>query len=338
MEAMRRISILKWISLTLICATLFRETTTDVIAQSRSLTKADIDRWMTELSNWGRWGKEDELGALNLITSAKRKQAAALVKEGISVSLALDTNKERAVDNPSPFEHKMNRTGLNNPGQFASASDTYTVNYHGYAHTHMDSLCHMFYQGKMFNGFSQKEVTEKGARKLGIRNVKNGIFTRGILIDIPRLKGVPYLEPGTPIYPEDLEAWERQAGVKVSSGDVVFIRTGRWSRREALGAWNVSENSAGLYASCAKWLKERDVAMIGSDAASDMMPSGIEGVKQPIHQLVLIAMGVHIFDNCDLEALSEAAAQRQRWEFLLTAAPIAVTGGTGSPLNPIATF
>ena len=338
MGAMRRISVFKWISLTLICATLFRETTTDVIAQSRSLTKADIDRWMTELSNWGRWGEEDELGALNLITSAKRKQAAALVKEGISVSLALDTNKERAVDNPSPFKHKMNRTGLNNPGQFASASDTYTVNYHGYAHTHIDSLCHMFYQGKMFNGFSQKEVTEKGARRLGIRNVKNGIFTRGILIDIPRLKGVPYLEPGTPIYPEDLEAWERQAGVKVSSGDVVFIRTGRWSRREALGAWNVSENSAGLYASCAKWLKERDVAMIGSDAASDMMPSGIEGVRQPIHQLVLIAMGVHIFDNCDLEALSEAAAQRQRWEFLLTAAPIAVTGGTGSPLNPIATF
>ena len=127
----------------------------------------------------------------------------------------------------------MNQSGINNPGAFSI--DTYSVLYHGYAHTHMDALCHMFYRGKMFNGFSQEEVTEKGARRLSIHNLKNGIFTRGILLDFPRLKGVPYLEPGTPIYPEDLEAWEKQAGVKVSSGDVVFVRTGRWARRAALG-------------------------------------------------------------------------------------------------------
>ena len=300
------------------------------------LTKADIDRGMTELSNWGRWGKEDELGAMNLITPAKRKQAAALVKEGVSVSLSRSTEKEKAVDVQSPFGHVMNQSGLKNPGAFSI--DTYSVLYHGYAHTHMDALCHMFYRGKMFNGFSQEEVTEKGARRLSIHNLKNGIFTRGILLDFPRLKGVPYLEPGTPIYPEDLEAWEKRAGVKVSSGDVVFVRTGRWARRAALGPWNIAESSAGLYGSCARWLRQRDVAMIGSDAASDVAPSGIEGVGQPIHQLMLIALGVHIFDNCDLEALSEACESRKRWAFLLTAAPIAVPGGTGSPLNPIATF
>jgi len=163
-------------------------------------------------------------------------------------------------------------------------------------------------------------------------------MTRGILMDIAKLKGVDYLEPGTPIYTEDLEAWEKQAGVKVSAGDVIFIRTGRWARRAAMGPWNVGQKSAGLHASTAKWLRDRGVAMLGSDAASDVSPSQVPGVTQPIHQLVLVALGIPIFDTCDLEDLSKAAASRRRWEFLLTAAPIAVPGGTGSPLNPIATF
>jgi kynurenine formamidase len=296
-----------------------------------TLTKADIDRMMTELSNWGRWGKDDQLGAINLITPAKRKQATALVKEGVSVSLAHDVEKERAADNSNPFQHTMTLAG-----QFSL--DAYSVSYHGYAHTHLDALCHMFYQGKMYNGFSQEEVTQKGAAKLSIRNLKEGIFTRGILMDIARLKGVSYLEPETPIYPEDLDAWEKKAGLKVTSGDVIFIRTGRWARRAAQGPWDVGRHSAGLHASCARWLKDRGVSILGSDAASDVVPSQVEGVTLPIHQLVLVALGVHIFDNCDLESLAEATARRNRWDFLLTAAPLAVPGGTGSPLNPIATF
>jgi len=301
------------------------------VAPQQKLTKADIDRMMTELSNWGRWGKDDQLGAINLITPAKRKQAAALVKEGVSVSLAHDVEKERAPDNSNPFQHTMILTP-----QFSL--DSYSVNYHGYAHTHLDALCHVFYQGKMYNGFSQEEVTQKGAGKLSIITLKQGVFTRGILIDIPRLKGVPYLEPETPIYPEDLDAWEKKAGIKVSPGDVIFIRTGRWARRAAVGPWDVGRHAAGLHASCARWLKQRGVAILGSDVASDVVPSQVEGVSLPIHQLVLVALGVNIFDNCDLEALAEATAKRNRWEFLLTAAPLAVQGGTGSPLNPIATF
>jgi kynurenine formamidase len=301
-----------------------------------NVDKATVDRWMTELSNWGRWGKQDQMGTLNLITPAKRKQAAALVKEGVTVSLARDTEKEKAPDNSSPFGHEMRGTGATAKGQFVT--DTYTVSYHGYAHTHMDSLCHMSYEGKMYNGFSKLEVTEKGAAKLAITNMKGGIFTRGILVDIPVLKGVPYLEPGAAIYPEDLEAWEKKAGIRISSGDVVFIRTGRWARRAEKGAWDASKSSAGLHASSVKWLHGRDVAMVGSDAASDVMPSQVEGVVQPVHQLLLVAMGTPIFDNCDLEAVSKAAAHRRRWEFLITAAPLAVTGGTGSPLNPIAVF
>lgn len=305
-------------------------------AAQAKLTKADIDRWRTQLSNWGRWGKDDQLGALNLITPAKRKAAAALVTEGVAISLARDTNGMVEADNPDPFEHKMTATGADASGQWGV--DTLSVLFHGYQHTHMDSLCHIFYQGKMYNGFSQQEVTSKGAQKLAITNLKQGIFTRGVLLDMAALKGVPYLDGAVAIYPADLDAWEKKAGIKVGPGDAVFINTGRWARRAAKGPWDAEQGTAGLHASCAKWLKDRDVAILGSDAASDVLPSGIEGVSHPVHLLTLNAMGVHIFDNCDLGPLAAATAQRKRWTFLLTAAPLPITGGTGSPLNPIATF
>jgi kynurenine formamidase len=303
-------------------------------AQSdHKVTKADVERWMTELSNWGRWGKDDQLGTLNLITPAKRKQALALVKEGYPVSLAHAVLTEKSGDNPNPFVHTMIMPGPDS--QAGYVMDSYSVTYHGIAHTHLDALCHAFYLGKSFNGFAVSDVTANGCPKLSILSLQTGIMTRGILMDIARLKGVEYLEPGTPIYPEDLEAWEKQARLKVSAGDVIFIRTGRWARRAKLGP---ASNYAGLHASCAKWLHDRGVAILGSDDAQDVSPSLVEGVRQPIHQLVLVAMGIHIFDNCDLEQLGEEAAKRKRWEFLLTAAPIAVSGGTGSPINPIATF
>ena len=300
-----------------------------------SVTQADVDRWMTELSNWGRWGNDDQIGTVHLITAAKRREAASLVKEGYSVSLAHDIETEKAADNSSPFFHTMLSTGAHPDGQFVL--DEYRVSYHGYAHTHMDALCHMAWKGKMYNGFPQTDVTEQGAKELAVMGYKDGILTRGVLIDIPRLKNLPFLDPGTAIYPADLDAWERKTGVQVMSGDVVFIRTGRWARRRVKGPWDPAQ-IAGLYASCAKWLKQRDVAMVGSDAATDVMPSRVSGVVQPMHQLLLIAMGTPIFDNCDLEELANAAAARSRWTFLLTAAPLPVPGGTGSPLNPIATF
>ena len=312
-----------------------------VFAQSRhEATRSDFEQYFKELSNWNRWGKDDQMGAVNLITPAKRKQAASVVKDGFSVSLARTAEMEKAVDNPQPIVRQVTRPGNNqNPRtDTASSADTFFISYHGYAHTHMDSLCHFFYKGQMYNGYSQDQVTENGAQKNGILNFKNGIVTRGILMDMARLKGVDYLEPGTRIYPEDLDAWEKKAHVKVGPGDVVFIRTGRWARREAKGPWPVSEGLAGLYITCARWLHSRDVAILGGDGAQDVLPSGVEGITQPIHELVLVAMGMPIFDNCDLEQVSKEAEKRQRWEFLLTASPAAVTGATGSVLNPIATF
>jgi len=299
-----------------------------------SWNQNDFERSFEALSNWGRWGTNDQLGALNLVGPAQRRKALALAREGVSISLARDVEKDRAADNGSPFVHLMERAGANNPG-FSSA-DAFRVSYHGMAHTHIDSLCHMFRQGRMYNGYPQTNVTLEGAAKLGIGNLKNGILARGVLIDIPSLRGVPYLEPGTPIFPADLDAWEKRSHAKVGPGDVVLVRTGRWARRAAVGPWG--GKFAGLHGSCAQWLHQRDVAVLGSDAASDVLPSGVDGVDMPIHRLCIVAMGIWILDNCDLEALAGEARKRGRWEFLIQVAPLAVPGGTGSPVNPIATF
>jgi kynurenine formamidase len=295
------------------------------------VSEAQYERWKTELSNWGRWGKDDQIGALNLITPAKRRQAAALVRDGVSVSLAADADTVKAVDNPNPYEVTM----LN------IASDRIAVNYHGIAHTHLDSLAHINTNGVFYNGYTpgQDAVMKNGHSRNSIHNVKAGVFTRGVLIDIPRLKGVPYLEPGTPIYVEDLEAWEKRTGVRVGSGDALFVRTGVWARRQAEGPWLRGRadgaRSAGLDPSVIPWLKARDIALLGSDHPQYVSPAPLRGA---VHDFALVYLGVHLFDNCDLEALADAAAARKRWDFLLTAAPLPIRGGTGSPLNPIATF
>jgi kynurenine formamidase len=300
-----------------------------------TVSKAEYEKWKTELSNWGRWGKDDQLGAINLITAVKRKQAAALVKEGVTVSLAGDVNTERSSDNGQPYEHVMTSAG---PG---GAGDSLAVSFHGYAHTHIDAFAHRFFEGKMWNGFSYEEVTkEEGAKKNSIYNLHNGIFTRGILIDIPRLKGVAYLEPGTRIFIEDIEAWEKQAGIKVAAGDALFIRTGRWARRAKTGPWNAGVETAGLDPSVLPWLKRRDVSILGSETAQDATPPPATSELGPLalHDFALIVLGVQLMDDTNLEAVSAAAAARKRWEFLLTAAPLPVSNGTGSPLNPIAVF
>jgi kynurenine formamidase len=313
------------------CVLIASAVTAQTPAPKHIVTPEEYEGWKKELSNWGRWGKDDQIGALNLITPAKRKQAAALVKEGVSVSMAGDLDTEKAVDNPNPFELKMLSIG----------TDQISANYHGIAHTHLDSLAHINDNGVFFNGYKPDAdtVMKQGHAKNSIHNLKNGIFTRGILIDIPRLKGVPYLEPGTAIYVEDLEAWEKKTGVKVSPGDALFVRTGVWARRKALGPWLRGRadggRDAGLDPSVIPWLKKRDIAIMGSDHPQYVAPALLRGA---VHDFALLYLGIHLFDNCDLEALADAAAARKRWEFLLTAAPLAIRGGTGSPINPIATF
>ncbi len=298
-----------------------------------SLAAADIDRMMKELSNWGRWGKVDQMGTVNLITPAKRKSAAALVTEGYSVSLSRDNDERKSPDNPNPLGLKMS---IGVEGQFNM--DEQSIFFHGFSNTHFDALSHVFYQGKMYNGFSQSEATSEGMKALAVTAYKRGMFTRGVLIDIPKLRNVPFLEPDAVIYPEDLDAWEKKTGVHVESGDAVFVRTGRWARREARGFWDIGSKSAGLHASCARWFHQRDIAVLGGDTSNDALPSRVPGVTFPLHRLLLVAMGTPMIDQCDLEELSQAAAARNRWIFLFTAAPLPVIGGTGSLMNPVAVF
>lgn len=304
-------------------------------------TRADFDRLMKELSNWGRWGKDDQIGAVNLITPAKRKDALRAVKDGVSVSMARKAETETAIDNPRPIARAMGAARGAAPGapppDISGASDSITVSYHGFVHTHMDAFCHRAYKGLMFNGMPMTSVNESACTMGSVFAWKDGIISRGVLMDIPRLKGVEYLEPGTRIYPEDLEAWTKRARLKIEPGDIVLVRTGRWALRDAKGPYNTNQ-LAGLYITAAKWLHQHDAAILGGDGAQDVHPSGIDGITEPIHALVLVAMGMPIFDNLDLEAVSREAAKRNRWEFLVTASPLTVPGATGSALNPIATF
>jgi len=303
------------------------------MADTPRVTKEDIAKWMTDLSNWGRWGKDDQRGTLNLITAEKRKQALRLVRDGTAVSLAHTLDKEQFPDNPRPLGQQM---VLDAGGH---AMDLYTIWYHGSTITHIDSLCHYSFEGKIYNGFARSAIAQgPGCPQNGVEHQKMGIMTRGILVDLPLLKTVPYLEPGTPVYPADLEAWEKYAGIKIGSGDAVFLRTGRWVQRAQKGPWNVAANAAGWHAAVMPWLKQRDVALLGNDGVNDVQPSGIDGNVRPIHQLAIVAMGLPLVDVMDLEAAAETAARLKRWEFLVTAAPVPVPGGTGFPLNPIATF
>jgi kynurenine formamidase len=299
------------------------------------VTKTDIDGMMKSLSNWGRWGDKDELGTLNLITPAKRIQAAQLVRDGVTVSLAHDASTT-SKEGPPVFGLKM--LTLPKAEAFTFASDEYRVAYHGFTETHLDSLCHMTYNGKMYNGFTHQDITERGAGKLSVNNFKQGIFTRCVLMDIPKLLELRFLEGGQAIYPAHLDAWEKAANLKIEPGDVVLIRTGRWARSKVESDDKIAKSFAGLHASCLPWLKARDVAVVGSDLALDVNPSQVEGVDFPVHAVTLIAMGTPILDNLDLEAVSVAAAERKRWIFLLTVGTLAVPGGTGSPVNPLATF
>ena len=302
---------------------------------ARKVTAAEVQEILASVSNWGRWGDDDELGTLNLVTPRRRRQAASLVKAGISISMAHDVIKER-MDGSSPFEHELMINAVS--GGVGGAGDRYSVQYHGFTQTHLDALFHIFYQGKTYNGYSVEQILTSGSGQLSINRIRNGIFTRAVLMDIPALLGVQYLDGAPAIYPEHLEAWEKKAGVRVRSGDAVLINTGRWTRREQEGPWDIMAGSAGLHVSCLKWLKQRNVALVGSDLALDVMPSGCDGIQLPVHLGVIVQMGMPILDCCDFRAVAEESRRRKQWTFLLTLAPLAVEGGTGSPINPIATY
>jgi kynurenine formamidase len=297
------------------------------------MTTAEVLALHRTLSNWGRWGDDDQLGTLNLITPEIRAAAAATVRTGRTVSCARPLDTRPAADNPLPVAHHMTGTATEGMG-----ADYFAISPHGFATSHLDALCHIFHEGKLYNGYPAETVTAHGATKLGIHRLHDGIVTRGVLLDVAAARGADALEPGEPIFPEDLEAAEERSGLRVRAGDALLVRTGRWWWRATHGAWDASSLAAGLDASCLPWLHERNVATLGCDGVSDVLPSRVEGVGMPIHTVAIVAMGVHLLDNLDLDALAAACAEEQRWEFLFTVAPLILRRGTASPVNPIALF
>ena len=313
-----------------------------MVQTTATFTTADLDAMAQQVSNWGRWGAEDERGALNLITDAKRAAAGGLLQDGVAVSCALPVAVTPAADNEAPVAHFMLMagdlpTGLLLPG-LAFTADYFAMAPHGIANTHLDALCHISVGGKIYNGFDVAEVRSNGAHRDSIMAGKDGIVSRGVLLDIPSLRGVDWLEPGERIARGELEAAEERQGVQVEAGDVLLIGTGRDARRDARGPWGFMDGMAGLGADCIPWLRERDVAVLGCDGISDAIPHDVEGWPMPIHQIVIPSLGVHLIDNMQLGRLTAACSERNRWEFLFTLAPLRLERGTASPVNPIAMF
>jgi kynurenine formamidase len=303
-------------------------------------TTTQIADLLESVSNWGRWGKDDQRGALNYITNEKRAAAARLVQTGETISLSLPLATRPASDNPTPVTHLMIRSGnVGHPLGSWGCADYFAIEPHGLATTHLDALCHHFYRGKMFNDFDYTEVDFQGAHKCAIDVARMGVISRGVLLDIPKIRHTEWVEPGDAIYPEDLEAAERDHRVQVAEGDVLLVRTGRFKLRRAKGVRAILSAMPGLHASCLKWLFDRKVAVLGSDAVSDVLPTTYDPpLKMPIHTGTLVMMGVHLLDNADLEALAEKCARDSRYAFMFNLLPLVLERGTGSPANPIALF
>jgi kynurenine formamidase len=304
------------------------------------MSEAEFRALFQAVSTWGRWGEEDERGALNEVTPDLIVAAVRLVRTGQTVTLSLPLNTHGGLHNPEPAIHSMTLSHDVDigSGTVRLAKDFIGVDYHNDSHSHIDALCHVAFEGALYNGRSSASFDEQGATVDTIEAVKDGLVGRGVLLDVPRLRGVSWLEPGDHVFPEDLEEAERDQGVKVGAGDILLIRTGHTRRLEELGPWETAKAKAGLHPSAARFLAERRIAALGSDANSDTAPSATEGIAFPIHTLTLNAMGVHLLDYLQLEDLVGVCEREERWEFLFVGVPLRIVGGTGSPLNPLAIF
>jgi kynurenine formamidase len=288
-------------------------------------TDADIERLLPALSNWGRWGKHDEIGTLNFVTPELRRKAAALVKSGRTVALAREVSVMATEGIRRGTYEMMSEEG--------GSRDFVGMIFHGFALTHLDALCHAFTpDGRMYNGFPASEVGLQGARRLGMEKLgAQGICGRGALLDVAASKGAP-LAPGTPILVADLEAAEARQGMRIGSGDILLVRTGA-------GVRNTRERRAGLHPECLTWLHDRQVALLGSDGDSDVAPlPGFERFASAMHSVAIPYMGLPLLDNASLDTLGQVCQEEKRWQFLLTVAPWRIEGTTSSPVNPVALF
>jgi len=295
------------------------------------------------VKNWGRWGSEDQLGTLNFVTSDKVRQAASLVRSGRRVSMALPINTVAGPDNPNPAIHYLVQGHeIDVSSGLSFATDFLGMAFHGDCHTHVDALCHIAYRGSTYNDRAAKGVvTSQVATTLDVDAYKDGLVTRGVLLDLPRYRGVKWLEPGEAVARAELEACERAEGVELAEGDALVFRTGHHRRRLELGPWDNGadgEGKAGLHVDAIPWMHERRIAAFLPDGDGETIPGNVEGVLAPIHPLQVAAMGMLAADSLQLEDLARACEEEGRFEFMVVGIPLRLPGGTGSPWNPIAIF
>jgi kynurenine formamidase len=285
-------------------------------------------------------GPADRRGALNNITSSEVVAAASGVWRGRAVSLAAPMESEVALDNPDPVVHQMTHAGISSgPASGLSfAMDRVTLNIHGNADSHIDALCHVIFDGTLYNGLSPGAVTAAGVTELSIEVASAGIVGRGVLLDIPRVRGVPWLEPGDHVTADNLIAAEAAQEVRIEAGDLLFVRVGHRTRRRALGPWDAANARAGLHPAALELLAERRIAALGSDGNNDTAPSAAENVDFPVHVLAVNAMGLHLMDWLQFDDLVAICEELNRWSFLCVVAPLRLRAATGSPVNPIAIF
>src|SRR5262250_795763 len=283
------------------------------------------------------WGPGDRRGALNYLTPATVLAAMAEVRVGRTVSLAAPVETLVTLDNPDPCQHQMTQSPGTPPAPGLSfALDRVAMNIHGNADSHIDALCHVIFDGSLYQGVPASTLTEAGAEELSISVARDGIVGRGVLLDVPRVRGVPWLEPGDHVTVGDLAAAERDQQVQVGQGDLVFIRVGHRLRRLQLGPWDVADARAGLHPAVMEYAADRKIALLGSDGNNDTAPSAVPGVDFPVHVLAIAALGVHLIDYLDFSALAPLCAEFRQWSFLCVVAPLRLAVATGSPVNPIA--
>jgi kynurenine formamidase len=302
------------------------------------LTPVEFGALFRRLRDAASWGPDDRRGALNNLTPAYVLAAVGEVRSGRTVSLAAPIETVASRDNPEPCSHVLtgevsDRTVT--PG-LHFAMDRLAMNVHGNADSHIDALCHVIYDGALYNGVGPGTVAPGEGSELSIDVARDGIVGRGVLLDVPRVRGVPWLEPGDHVTAADLEAAERAQHLRIRTGDLLFVRVGHRRRRDELGAWDAAQARAGLHPTTLPLLAERGIAALGSDGNNDTAPSTTAGIDFPIHVLAINAMGLHLLDYLQFEELVPLCEDADRWSFLCVIAPLRLPSATGSPVNPIA--
>jgi kynurenine formamidase len=303
--------------------------------ERRVPTKEEVMAYLKADRNWDRWGRDDQLGAVNMVTPEKRLEAAGLVRKGRAVSLSREFPKNPAPNNPTPAHHFMKRNVRAETG--GSATDYYGVSYHGQASTHLDALCHVWDSNGMWNGRNPDEViTFDGARWGSVEHWKEGIITRGVLLDVPKYRGELFVTMEKPIHGWELEDIAKAQGITMEPGDALIVYGGRDNWDQVNPIWGSDPRGRpGLHASCLKFIRESDCCLLVWDMM-DFMPNGYD-IPWSVHGAIF-AYGIGLLDNALLQPLAEVCAEEGRNEFMLIVAPLRVVGGTGSPVNPIAMF